>query len=165
MPPSLVRDATAADIPSMAAIYDEQVLTAITTFDIEPLGMSVLTRLVEGAASPILVVEDEGRVLGYAYAGSFRPRPAYRATREVSIYLDAAARGRGIGRDLYSALLARLDSDPDVHTVLAVVALPNDASERLHRGLGFERAALLREVGHKLGRWIDVAMYQRTSPS
>lgn len=149
----------------MAAIYDEQVLTAITTFDTEPAGVSVLTRLVEGAGRPILVVEDEGRVLGYAYAGLFRPRPAYCATREVSIYLHAAARGRGIGRDLYSALLSRLDADPQVHTLLAVIALPNDASERLHRSLGFEQAGLLREVGHKLGRWVDVAMYQRTRPA
>ena len=77
-------------------------------------------------------------MVGYAYSSSYRPRPAYARTREVSVYLDASARGRGVGRALYDDLLGRLRAD-GVHQVLAVIALPNDASEALHRACGFER--------------------------
>ena len=98
---------------------------------------------------------------GYAYSSSYRPRPGYRHTREVSVYLDAAARGQGLGRLLYDDLLARLAAD-GVHQVLAVVALPNDASEALHRACGFTRVGLLPEVGRKFDRWIDTALWGRT---
>ena len=82
----------------------------------------------------------------------------------MSVYLAEGARGRGLGRTLYAALLARLDAAPQVHTQVAVIALPNDASEALHRSLGFERVGVLREVGHKFGRYVDTAWYQRMTP-
>jgi phosphinothricin acetyltransferase len=107
-----------------------------------------------------LVAVDAGSVVGFAYSGPFRARPAYAATRETSVYLAAGARGTGVGRALYSELLTRLD-DAGVHTQVAVVALPNDASEALHRALGFERVGVLREVGRKFGRYIDTAWWQR----
>jgi phosphinothricin acetyltransferase len=108
----------------------------------------------------LLVVEEDGAVLGYAYSSSYRPRPAYGGTRESSVYLHATARGRGLGRLLYEDLLTRMRAD-GVHTVLAVVALPNPASEALHVAFGFERVGVLREVGCKFERWIDTALYQR----
>ena len=77
-------------------------------------------------------------MVGYAYSSSYRPRPAYARTREVSVYLDDSARGQGLGRQLYDELLGRLRAD-GVHQVLAVIALPNDASEALHRACGFAR--------------------------
>ena len=99
-----------------------------------------------------------GEVVGYAYSSSYRPRPAYARTREVSVYLDDSARGQGLGRQLYDELLARLRAD-GVHQVLAVIALPNDASEALHRSCGFSRVGLLPEVGWKFDRWIDTALW------
>ena len=159
----LVRDADPADLPRIAAIYDEQVHTAISTFDLEPRPMAYWeTRLASTEPGDHLLVADSGSaVVGYAYSSSYRPRPAYARTREVSVYLDAAARGQGLGRLLYDELLGRLRAD-GVHQVLAVIALPNDASEALHRACGFERVGLLPEVGWKFDRWIDTAVWGLT---
>jgi phosphinothricin acetyltransferase len=82
----------------------------------------------------------------------------------VSVYVADRARGRGVARTLYAALLARLDAEPSVHTEVAVIALPNDASEALHRAFGFEPVGTLREVGHKFGRYVDTAWWQRLAP-
>lgn len=161
--PIVVRDATADDLPVMAAIYDDYVRTSVATFDTEPRGAAYLgEKLVStSAGNLVLVAVERGQVRGYAFSGPFRPRPAYDGTKEVSVYLDATARGRGLGRTVYAALLARLDAVPEVHTQVAVIALPNDASVALHVALGFERVGVLREVGHKFGRFVDTAYYQR----
>jgi phosphinothricin acetyltransferase len=158
-----VRDATSADVPAMAAIYDEQVRTSVATFDTQERGAAYLGEKLAatGPGDVVLVACLDEEVVGYAFSGPFRPRPAYAGTKEVSVYVDASARGAGVARSLYAALLARLDAEPSVHTQLAVVALPNEASEALHRAFGFERVGVLREVGHKLGRWVDTAWYQR----
>lgn len=147
----------------MAAIYDEQVRTSVATFDTEERGTAYLSEKVvhAGGGDIVLVAERDGRILGYAFSGPFRPRPAYRGTKEVSVYLAESARGLGLGGRLYGELLDRLDALPEVHTQVAVVALPNDASERLHRRFGFERVGVLREVGQKFGRYVDTAWYQR----
>ena len=157
-----IRDATDADVPGMAAIYDEQARTTVATFDTEPRGAQYLGEKVAGAggADIVLVAVADGRLLGYAFSGPFRPRPAYDGTREVSVYLAAHARGLGVGSRLYSALLGRLDAY-GVHTQVAVIALPNEASIALHRRHGFEEVGVLREVGHKFGRYVDTAWYQR----
>jgi L-amino acid N-acyltransferase YncA len=165
-PPIVVRDATAADLPAMAAIYDDQVRTSMATFDTEPRGAAYLgEKLAATSAGNVVLVACAGdQLLGYAFSGAFRPRPAYDGTKEVSVYLAEGARGRGLGRTLYAALLARLDAAPEVHTQVAVIALPNDASVALHLACGFERVGVLREVGHKFGRYVDTAWYQRMSP-
>lgn len=159
-----VRRADPADLPRIAAIYDEQVATAVSTFDVEPAPSAYWeARLAsDEVGDHLLVGEVDGVVRGYAYSSSYRPRAAYGRTRETSVYLDPEARGRGLGRELYEALLALLRED-GVHTVLAVVALPNEASEALHRACGFERVGLLPEVGHKLDRWVDTAIYALTT--
>jgi phosphinothricin acetyltransferase len=164
--PPIVRDATPADLPAMAAIYDEEVRTSVATFDTEPRGAAYLGEKLAatGGGNVVLVACAGEELLGYAFSGGFRPRPAYDGTKEVSVYLGAGARGRGLGRILYAALLARLDAAPEVHTQVAVIALPNDASVALHVGFGFERVGVLREVGHKLGRYVDTAWYQRMTP-
>jgi L-amino acid N-acyltransferase YncA len=163
MDPVLVRDADPADLPRIAAIYDEQVRTAISTFDLEPRPMAYWeARLASTEPGDHLLVADSGpEVVGYAYSSSYRPRPAYARTREVSVYLDPSTRGRGVGRLLYDELLARMRAG-GVHQVLAVIALPNDASEALHRACGFERVGLLPEVGWKFDRWIDTAVWGLT---
>ena len=163
MEPVLVRPAVPADLPRISAIYDDQVKTAISTFDLEPPPPSYWeARLSSAEPGDQLLVAESGRdVVGYAYSSSYRPRPAYAHTREVSVYLDPASRGRGVGRLLYDDLLGRLRSD-GMHQVLAVIALPNDASEALHRACGFSRVGLLPEVGWKFERWIDTALWGLT---
>jgi L-amino acid N-acyltransferase YncA len=151
----------------MAVIYDEQVATSVATFDLEPRGAAYLGEKLAGAGGGdiVIVAREEGRVSGYAFSGPFRPRPAYAGTKEVSVYLAPSARGRGLGRALYAELLRRLDEQPEVHTQVAVIALPNDASVALHRAMGFQEVGVLREVGHKFGQYVDTAWYQRMSPS
>ena len=159
-----VRSADPADLPRIAAIYDEQVRTAVSTFDVTSPGIPYWeARLASTEPGDHLLVATSGSgdVVGYAYSSADRPRPAYARTREVSVYLAPEARGLGLGRQLYDELLARLRAD-DVLQVLAVIALPNDASEALHRVCGFTRLGVLPEVGRKFDRWIDTAMWGLT---
>ena len=157
-----VRPATDADLPAVAAIYDEQVLTGISTFDLEPPPPSYWERRLASRepGHHLLVADDAGDVVGFAYASDYRPRPGYRLTRETSVYLAEQARGRGLGRRLYDDLLARLAAD-GMHVALALVALPNPASVALHEACGFEHLGTMREVGRKFDRWLDTAWYQR----
>jgi L-amino acid N-acyltransferase YncA len=161
--PVTVRTADTSDLPRIAAIYDEQVRTAISTFDLEPLGLDYWeARLASTAPGDhLLVALADSGVVGYAYSSSYRPRPAYARTREVSVYLAGEAREQGLGRALYEELLRRLRTD-GIHQVLAVIALPNDASEALHRACGFSRVGVLPEVGWKFNRWIDTALWSIT---
>ena len=159
----VIRAAQDADLDAVAAIYAHEVRSGIATFDVVPPPRSYWeARRASTEPGDHLVVaaaEADGDVVGYAYASSYRPRPAYRLTREVSVYLAAGARGRGLGRRLYDDLLPRLRDD-GVHTAVALVALPNDASLALHRACGFEQVGVMREVGRKFDRWIDTAWLQ-----
>ncbi len=156
----LVRPATATDLPGVKSVYDHQVLTGVSTFDVVPPPLTTWeTRLASTEPGDhLLVAEVDGEVLGYACSTTYRPRPAYARTRETSVYLAPGAGGRGLGRALYDDLIARLRED-GMHTLLAVVAQPNPASEALHRACGYERVGLLPEVGFKHGRWIDTAFW------
>lgn len=157
-----VRPATDADLDAVAAIYAHEVRTGDATFDTEPPPRAVWERKLASThpGDHFLVVEVAGAVAGFAYSGPYRDRGAYDRTREVTVYVDRAAAGRGLGRLLYDDLLARMQAS-GVHTALACIALPNDASEGLHRACGFERQGVLREVGRKFDRWIDVVWWQR----
>lgn len=161
-----MRRATADDGAACAGIYAPYVTETAVTFETEPPDAAELSRRIATAqeAHDWLVVETgsaEGpRVVGYAYGGTFRARPAYRWTAEVSIYLDRHAGGQGLGRTLYAALLDRLEA-LGYRTLVAGYTVPNEASERLHRGLGFEQVGIYRRVGVKHGAWQDVAWVQR----
>jgi len=156
-----VRPATAADLAAAATIYDEQVRTAISTFDLDPPPVSYWEHHLASSepGDHFLVADDGGQVVGFAYSSAYRPRPGYRLTREVSVYLSERARGRGLGRRLYDELLDRLRAD-GIHAVLALVAVPNPASVALHEACGFEHLGTMREVGRKFDRWLDTAWYQ-----
>ena len=160
-----VRSATAADLAGAAAIYDEQVRTGISTFDLEPPPVSYWQHHLESTepGDHFLVADDDGDVddiVGFAYSSSYRPRPGYRLTRETSVYLSERARGKGLGRRMYDDLLGRCRAD-GIHVVLALVALPNPASVALHEACGFEHLGTMREVGRKFDRWLDTAWYQK----
>ena len=153
-----IREATDDDLPAIAEIYTYESLHSYSTFETEARPPAVWQHKLHGP-HPFLVADDGG-VLGYAYASEFRDRPAYHRTVETSVYLHRGARGRRIGTDLYAVLLDRL-ADAGFHTALALIALPNDASVRLHERAGFTHAGTMREVGDKLDRLIDVGVYQR----
>lgn len=157
----LFRTATAADAPAVAAIYAREVETGYASFDTAaPDAGYWRGRITEaGAGLHFLVAEDAGAIAGFAYSSIYRPRGAYARTRESTVYLTPAAQGQGVGRALYAELLDRVRAD-GMHTVLAVVALPNPASAALHRASGFEPVGTFAEVGHKLGAWRDVQFWQ-----
>lgn len=153
-----IRDAVPADLPQVASIYTHESLHAYSTFETLERPLSDWEHKLE-SGDPFLVAESAGRVLGFAYASPFRDRPAYHRTRETSVYLDREARGRGIGTLLYAALLPALRA-AGLHTAVALIALPNAGSVRLHEKHGFGHAGTMREVGDKQDRLIDVGIYQ-----
>ncbi|MGG6463077.1 GNAT family N-acetyltransferase [Solilutibacter silvestris] len=158
----LIRDAVAADAAAIAAIYNVHVRDTIVTFELDEVDTDEMTRRmaqVRDLGLPWLVLEEQGVVIGYAYGGQWKARAAYARTVESSIYLADAACGRGLGRYLYAELIERL-RECGIHIVIGGVSLPNAASVALHEGLGFEAIGAFREVGWKLGRWIDVGYWQ-----
>jgi phosphinothricin acetyltransferase len=158
-----LRDASAADANAIAAIYNHYVATTTISMETDPVaGVDMAGRVkeVHDAGLPWLVLVEDGRLCGYAYASKWRARPGYRHAVESSVYIDPALRGRGHGLTLYRALLARLDSR--FHTVIGGIALPNAASIALHERLGFRQVACFHEVGHKFGGWVDVGYWQLT---
>ena len=117
-----------------------------------------MARRIRAATLPWLVIEEAGVLAGYARASPWKTRPAYRHTVEGSVYVDPPFQRRGHGRRVYEALLAELRGR-EVHVVLAGIALPNPASIALHESLGFAPSGVMREVGWKFGRWIDVGYW------
>ena len=156
-----VRPAESADLVTVAAIYADAVRTSVATFDIEEPPPAYWQAKLDSTAvgDHFLVACDENTVLGFAYSGVFRSRPAYGRTRETSIYLAPAASGDGLGTRLYSALLDLLRKD-HVHLVVSVVAQPNPASIALHRKLGFTKVGTLDEVGFKFGNYVSTTWFQ-----
>lgn len=157
-----VREATAADAAACAAIYAPYVRETAISFETEPPSEEQMAARIERAARSHawLVLEESGRVVGYAYGGVFNARAAYRWSCEVSVYCERSRQRTGAGRALYEELLARLAAR-GYRTAVAGMTLPNDASVGLHRALGFEPVGTYRRIGYKLGRWHDVAWTQR----
>jgi len=163
--PGVIRDATTADLPQVQAIYAHHVLTGLGSFEETPPDLAEMARryqAVVDAGLPWLVSELDGRVAGYAYAGPFRPRPAYRHTVENSVYVAQGMEGRGIGRALLARVIERC-TERGCRQMVAVIGggYENAGSARIHAALGFKEAALLRSIGWKFGRWLDVLMMQR----
>ena len=158
----LIRDASASDAEACAAIYAPYVTDTAITFELEPPTVEEMTDRITKAVKTHawLVIEDEGRVVGYAYGGPYKERAAYRFSCEVSVYLELGRRRTGSGRALYEALFARL-VERGFRTVVAGMTLPNDASAGLHRALGFDHVCTYRRIGWKHGAWRDVAWTQR----
>ena len=158
----MIRDAMAADAERCAAIYAPYVRETAISFESEPPVAEDMARRIAEAqrAHAWLVLETDGDVVGYAYGGPFMARAAYQWATGVSVYLAAGRHRTGGGRALYEALFDRLAARGH-RTALAGIALPNEASIGLHLAMGFEPVGTYRRVGWKLGRWHDVAWYQR----
>jgi phosphinothricin acetyltransferase len=156
----LVRLAIAADAEAIAAIYRPYVEGSWISFEEDAPDAGEIVRRMDNPIHPWLVAEEDGRLLGYASTSPMRGRPAYRWSVETGIYLDAPARGRGVGPQLLAAHLALLERQGFV-TAIAGIALPNDVSVALHEKLGFRLSGVERGVGFKFGEWVDVGRWQR----
>ena len=160
----MIRSATAQDCEAITRIYNHYVAHTIVTFEEQPVPVDDMTRRVDevrAAGLPWLVAEEDGRVLGYAYAGRWKARSGYRFAVEISVYLDPAATGRGLGTTLYEALFPLL-REKKIHAIVGGIALENPASVALHEKFGMRKIAHFREIGFKFDRWIDVAYWELT---
>lgn len=163
--PLFIRSSTPQDLPAIEGIYAHAVLHGTGTFELTPPDGAELRRRwddVTGKGLPWLVAVRDDRIIGYAYANTFRPRPAYRSFLEDSIYLAPTAQGQGVGRLLLSELLARCTQWGARQMVAVIGDSANAGSIGVHAGCGFERTGTLHDAGWKFGRWLDVVLMQRS---
>ena len=159
-----VRPATPADIPAITRIYAHSVSTGTASFELEPPDEAEMARRMQvlfDGGYPYMVAEIGGAIAGYAYAGSYRPRPAYRFSVEDSIYVDPDAQRRGVGR----VLLEHLIADCERRGFRQMIAVIGDSAQtpsiELHRTLGFRMIGNIENVGYKFDRWLDSVLMQR----
>lgn len=160
-----LRPAREADLPDITAIYARAVLKGTASYEYDPPDIGEMSRRFAAIVSnnfPYLIAQDQGRVLGYAYASHFRTRPAYRFTVEDSIYIAPDAQGQGVGTLLLGELLACCEA-MGFRQVLAVIGdgAVNLASARLHAAMGFSECGRIKGSGFKFGRWCDTLLMQR----
>jgi phosphinothricin acetyltransferase len=157
-----IRPAESKDAEKIAEIYNDAVLHSTATFDTEPKDAAERREWLaaHGSRHPVLVAEDESGILGWASLSAWSQRCAYEETVEFSVYLAPDARGKGLGFELSAAVLeaGRLAG---AHTVLSRVVGESEASLKLHERLGFERVGVMKEVGFKFGRRLDVVLLQK----
>jgi len=157
-----IRAARAGDAAAVAAIYNHYVAHTVVTFEEAPVAVAEMERriaAIQAAALPWLVITDDSTVVGYAYAGPWKARSAYRYSVEITVYLAPDRGGQGLGSRLYEELF-RVLRGQGIHAVMGGIALPNDASVALHEKFGLRKVAHFAEQGFKFGRWIDVAYWQ-----
>jgi len=157
----MIRPFSLPDAAGITTIYNHYVLHSIVTFEVEPVLPAEMEKQLTKSAKnfPCLVYENKGDILGFAYAGKWKSRCAYRQSVESTIYVRHEHFRRGLGTLLYSALLDELRKT-DCHAVIGGISLPNPASVALHEKLGFRKVAHFREVGFKFNQWIDVGYWQ-----
>ena len=159
-----IRDATRADVPAMTAIYAYHVLHGTGTFEEHPpaeADLAARMAAVQAKGCAWLVAEEDGMILGYGYFAPFRERSAYRCTAEDSVYVRDDIRGQGVGKTLVAALLPRAEARGFRQMVAVIGDSENAGSIGLHISLGFRQVGLLKAVGMKFGRWVDVVQMQK----
>ncbi|MBI0533586.1 arsinothricin resistance N-acetyltransferase ArsN1 family B [Sphingomonas sp. TX0522] len=158
----MVRSANVADATAIQAIYAPVVESTAISFEEVPPSVAEMEHRIAATLKdyPYLVAERQGEVTGYAYASQHRTRAAYRWSVDVTVYIADQAHRTGVGRALYSKLIAEL-ADRGFHAAFAGIALPNDGSVALHESMGFAPLGIYREVGRKFDRWHDVGWWQR----
>jgi L-amino acid N-acyltransferase YncA len=159
-----IRPATLADIPAITRIYAQSVSTGTASFELEPPDEAEMARRMQAlfdGGYPYIVAEIGGAIAGYAYAGSYRPRPAYRFSVEDSIYVDPSAQRRGAGRLLLEHLIEECERRGFRQMVAVIGDSAQTPSIKLHRALGFRMVGTVENVGYKFGRWLDSVNMQR----
>ena len=159
-----IRAAAPGDVAAIARIYADAVRRGTATFEVEPPDEAEIARRMQALVAgnhPYLVAERSGAIAGYAYAGPYHLRPAYRWTVEDSIYLDPQFQRQGIGRRLMGRLLADAEARGFRQVIALIGDSTNAASIALHAASGFQRIGTLQSVGFKHGRWLDVVVMQR----
>ncbi len=156
-----IRNVNLEDAAQIAEIYNYYIKNTHQTFETEPLSADEMQERIAKTIEdyPYLIAEEDGEIYGYAYATQFKMRQAYEFSAEVSIYVKNAAKQKGIGTRLYEKLFEEL-KETDIHALIAGISLPNDPSVQFHQKLGFSKVAHFREVGYKLGRWVDVGYWE-----
>jgi phosphinothricin acetyltransferase len=159
-----IRPTIEADLPAITAIYEHAVRHGTATFELVPPDLAEMTRryraLIDGGY-PYFVAQLDGRVAGYAYAGAYRPRPAYRFTVENSIYLDPSTHRRGIGLQLLQRLILECEARGFRQMIAVIGDSANAGSIGVHTRTGFKLIGTHPNVGLKFGRWLDTVMMQR----
>ncbi len=160
----LLRDATEDDLGRILEITNHAIVNTTAIWSLEPTTLDerrAWFRARREHGFPVLVAQlEDGRVIGFASYGEFRPRAGYRHTSEHSLYVDADVRGRGIGKALLAALIERAEAG-GVHVLIGGIAADNEVSIRLHERFGFTTTGHLREVGRKFDRWLDLVFMQK----
>jgi L-amino acid N-acyltransferase YncA len=158
---TMIRSALSDDAPQICEIYNHYVETTVITFEENAVPNTEMSRRIADTTArfPWLVTEIDGAIAGYAYATTWKSRSAYRFSVESAIYLKPELTGRGIGDELYAALIAEL-RERRLHSVIGGIALPNPASIALHEKLGFRKIGVFPEVGWKLDTWVDVGYWE-----
>jgi L-amino acid N-acyltransferase YncA len=163
MPQVHIRPAQPADLPAITAIYDHAVRTGTATFELDPPDLAEMTQRYEtlmAGGFPYIVAMMEDVVVGYAYAGPYRLRPAYRFTVENSVYLDPGAQGQRIGTRLMQQLIAASEKSGFRQMIAVIGDSANAASIGVHRRAGFQMIGTHPSVGFKFGRWLDIVTMQ-----
>ena len=159
---SEIRKAIYTDVPAIAGIYNEAILTTTATFDTEPKTTAAQRKWFKahGPKNPILVAVEGGKVIGWASLSAYSDRCAYSGTAELSVYVKEKFRNRGIGRKLMQAVLEE-GKKVGLHTVISRIAGGNDISIHLHRQFDFADIGTMKEVGNKFGQLLDVSLMQK----
>jgi phosphinothricin acetyltransferase len=158
----MLRDVKMSDVDRITEIYNYYIEHTVVTFDEEKVPVEEIERKIKSILEkhyPFIVYEEKGQLIGYAYLSNWRPQSAYFVSLETSVYLDARFTGKGIGSILYQALIEKAKT-MNIHSLIAVLAVPNEASQALHKKFGFHLAGTFKNVGYKFKRLIDVEFWQ-----
>jgi phosphinothricin acetyltransferase len=158
----MIRTVNTNDAERIAEIYNYYVEHTDVTFDEKPVTVEEIRQKIADVCAkyPYFVYEKNSRLIGYAYINAWRPYPAYGVTAETSIYIDPKHAGKGFGTNLYETLIEK-SREINIHSLIAVLSVPNDSSRKLHDKLGFRQAGCFRETGFKFNRLIDVEFWQK----
>lgn len=157
----IIRSCNAEDITSICNIYNHHIDKSVATFEENILQAGKMKQRIQSVKQnfPWLVCEQHGVLVGFAYATEWKKRSAYKNSAETTVYIKDGCYGNGYGTTLYQRLIDDL-KQTSLHTVMAGITLPNDASVSLHQRLGFEKVAHFKQVGRKFGEWLDVGYWQ-----
>ncbi|MBF4691813.1 GNAT family N-acetyltransferase [Fusibacter ferrireducens] len=158
----MIRKVETSDAAVICEIYNYYVLNSISTFEEDAIsieGMIERINKVKALGLPWHVYEEEGKVIGYAYATKWKERSAYRFSIETSVYVDRHHAGKGIGSKLYEVIISQL-RESGYHSIITGVSQPNESSQKLHEKFGFKKVAVIKEAGFKFNQWVDLTNWQ-----